>query len=136
MGGVGSGARAPGPAARGVQVVHEDGQALVAVICESVKGKEMPSDLIPALRYILCRSAFRSLMPYVAEITIYVTVYLETYVASFESDCLAEPTRQAFARSRSSVTTSIACCSTDLPFFPERLPHGHASTSICFIHSS
>ena len=35
----------------------------LAAICWSVKMKEMPSPLRPALRYMICRSALRSLTP-------------------------------------------------------------------------
>ena len=62
-----------------------------SVIWLSRKRNATASPLTPHRRYICCRSALRSLTPYVAEMTSWYVAYPETCEASFERLCLPEP---------------------------------------------
>ena len=61
------------------------------VIYPSVSKNIIPSSLRPALLYMICKSVFRSLRPYVDEIIMVVVRYIQMNDDSLDSDYLPEP---------------------------------------------
>lgn len=61
------------------------------VIWESVRMNMTPSSFVPALVHMALRSSFRSLMPYVEDMTICITVKPQMKAARRDRDCFPLP---------------------------------------------